>query len=77
MGKRKEALATVTGLAENTIQAAGVYAILNDKDHAFRILDNAITKRESLLIFFKEEPTFDNLRTDPRWRVLLSRMNFP
>jgi len=77
MGKRKEALATVTGLAENTIQAAGVYAILGDKDHAFRILDNAITKRESLLIFFKEEPTFDNLRTDPRWRVLLSRMNFP
>ena len=77
MGKRKEALETVSGSNGNTIQAAAVYATLGDKDEAFRVLNEAITKRESLLIFFKEDPTFDNLRSDPRWRTLLSRMRFP
>jgi eukaryotic-like serine/threonine-protein kinase len=77
MGKRKEALAALSGPDGKTIQAAGVYAILGDKDQAFRVLNDAITKRESLIIFFKEDPTFDNLYSDPRWRTLLSRMNFP
>jgi len=40
-------------------------------------LDDLITKRESLLIFFKEDPPFDNLHSDPRWRTLLTRMKFP
>ncbi len=76
MGKRKEALAMVSGSNGNTIQAAAVYATLGDKDEAFRVLDDAITKRESLLVYFKEDPTFDNLHSDPRWRRLLSRMKF-
>ena len=77
MGKRKEALETVSGSNGKTIQAAGVYATLGDKDEAFRVLNDAITKRESLLVFFKEDPTFDNLHSDPRWQTLLSRMKFP
>lgn len=77
MGKRKEALATLSGASGKTIQAAGVYAILDDKDRAFKVLDEAITKRDSLLIYFKEDPPFDNLHSDPRWRTLLNRMNFP
>jgi len=77
MGKRKEALETVSGSNGNTIQAAGVYATLGAKDEAFKVLDDLITKRESLLVFFKEDPPFDNLHSDPRWRTLLSRMKFP
>jgi hypothetical protein len=53
------------------------YAALGDKDEAFRILDKALGERNSLLVFFKEDPSFENLQSDPRWKALLRRMNFP
>jgi tetratricopeptide (TPR) repeat protein len=77
MGKRKEALATLNSSNGKTLQAAGVYAMLGDKDEAFKVLDELITKRESLVIFFKEDPPFESLHSDPRWRTLLNRMKFP
>ncbi len=77
MGKRKEALATISGASSNTLRAAAVHAMLGDKDQALKILEDLIAKRDSLLVFFKEDPAFDNLRSDPRWRVLLNRMKFP
>jgi len=77
MGKRKEALATISGASSNMLRAAAVHAMLGDKDEALKILEDLIAKRESLLAFFKEDPAFDNLRSDPRWRVLLNQMKFP
>ena len=55
---------------------AAVYAALGDKDEAFRILEKAIEER-SLLVALKEDPPLESLHSDPRWKVLLRRMNFP
>src|SRR5260370_9427995 len=54
MGKRKEALETVSGSNGKTIQAAGVYATLGDKDEAFRVLHDSIPKHEPFLVFFTQ-----------------------
>ena len=54
-----------------------LYAALGDKDEAFRILEKAVEERNSLLVALKEDPPFENLHSDPRWKALLRRMNFP
>ena len=50
---------------------------LGDTDAAFRILEKAVEERDSLLAFIKEDPTLDKLHSDPRWKLLLQRMNLP
>lgn len=77
MGKRREALRMIKGTQVQAIIVAPVYAVLGDKDEAFSILEKAVEERSSFLVYLKEEPTFDNLRSDPRWSALLRRMNFP
>jgi hypothetical protein len=37
----------------------------------------AIEEHNSLLVTIKEDPPLDSLHTDPRWKKLLLRMNFP
>ena len=77
MGRRREARQMVSGVKAQAFDLAAVYAALGDEDEAFRILDKAVEERNSLLVFFKEDPSFENLRSDPRWKALLRRMNFP
>ena len=77
MGRQREARQMVSGLKAGAFDIAGVYAALGDKDEAFRILEKAVKERDSLLVFFKEDPTLDDLHSDPRWNELLRRMNFP
>ncbi|MCI0423453.1 MAG: hypothetical protein L0312_30255 [Acidobacteria bacterium] len=67
----------ISGLKASVIVTTAVYAALGDKDEAFRILEKAIEERNSLLVVLKEDPPFENLHSDPRWKVLLRRMNFP
>lgn len=57
------------------ILVAGVYAALGDKDEAFKILEKAIGEHQ-LLTPLKVEPPLESLHSDPRWKVLLRRMNF-
>ena len=56
---------------------ATVYAALGDKDEAFRLLVKAVEERDQLSCFLKTDPPFDSLHSDPRWKELLRRMNFP
>lgn len=78
MGRKDEARRMVSGMkAFFPIDVAGVYAALDDKDEAFKILEEAIEQRKQQLIVLKEDPTLENLHSDPRWKVLLRRMNFP
>jgi TolB-like protein/DNA-binding winged helix-turn-helix (wHTH) protein/Tfp pilus assembly protein PilF len=76
MGKRDEAnriLATVRNTSPPA-QLAQAYAVLGDSDEAFRLLFRHAEERNGLN-YVKTEPRFDSLRGDPRWPLLLRRMN--
>ncbi|HEV2490202.1 MAG TPA: protein kinase [Candidatus Acidoferrales bacterium] len=54
-----------------------VYVGLNDKDHAFQWLEKAYQLRSWYLPSMHIDPKFDRIRSDPRFRDLLSRIHFP
>jgi serine/threonine protein kinase len=56
---------------------AEFYANLDEKDKAFEWLERAFDERAGFLIHIKSEPTFDNLRDDPRFADLLKRIGLP
>jgi tetratricopeptide (TPR) repeat protein len=56
---------------------AGDYAILGDKDSAFRWLEKAYSEKSRQLAYFKVSPRFDALRNDSRYTDLLRRMGLP
>jgi len=57
--------------------AAGAYAALGDKDEAFKLLFAMAEQGGDTLNYVKVEPPLDGLHSDPRWQVLLHRMNLP
>ncbi len=80
-GRRHEALQTLDSLAKVSGQTyvspyyiALVYTALGDVDRAFGWLDKACEERSSFLFFLKVEPSFDALRSDPRFQILERRM---
>jgi hypothetical protein len=84
MGRRDEAMRLLNDLQRTTrpedypkIAAAAARAALDDKDEAFRLLFSAVEERSDLTSYIKEDPPFDSLHSDPRWKELLRRMNFP
>jgi TolB-like protein/cytochrome c-type biogenesis protein CcmH/NrfG len=58
------------------LEAASVHAALHDNDAAFGLLFRMFDERDSLN-FVLTDPRLDGLHADPRWPVLLRRMNFP
>jgi TolB-like protein/Flp pilus assembly protein TadD len=56
---------------------AMIYAALEEKDEAFRFLEEGYQEHSSWMAFLKVQPWFDNLLRDPRYKDLLRRMNFP
>jgi len=56
---------------------AEVYISLGDKDQAMRWLERAYQEHDVWLILLKVWPSFDPLRSDPRFAALVRRMNFP
>ena len=59
------------------ITLAAVYSIIGERIEAFEFLEAAYRERVSLLIFLGAIPTFDNIRSDPRFADLLRRMGLP
>jgi hypothetical protein len=51
-----------------------VHAGLGERDQAFEWLEEAVVTRDVWLVWLKTEPRFDNLRSDPRFQVLLGRV---
>ena len=58
------------------LQIAKVYSALGDKDQAIEWLEKAYQRRSFGMFFLKVDADFDNLRSDPRFKELLQRMNF-
>src|SRR5262245_16600606 len=82
-GKRAEALQITKELEEmsgaNLSQAhwiAKIYASLNEKEMAFSWLDRGLATG-AIGPFYKDEPVWDPIRSDPRFTDLLRRMGFP
>jgi tetratricopeptide (TPR) repeat protein len=54
-----------------------VYVGLGEEDQAMEWLEKAYQNRSHDIVFSKVLPQFDPVRSDPRFRELLRRMNFP
>ena len=65
-----------TGAWAGWFLAAG-YAAAGDKDHAFEWLEAAYRERHSFCPWLRTDPLFKPLRSDPRFRSLVERMNYP
>ena len=76
MGRTDDARQMISGVNSPAVSVAAVYAALGDRDEAFKILQKAVGERQGL-VALKEDPPFESLHSDPRWKVLLGRMNFP
>jgi hypothetical protein len=83
LGRRAESDATLAEVVRTQQDSAAcniaiVYAARGDRDQAFKWLGRAVDQRELLLGHkFRNDPWLVPLRTDPRYRALLRRMNLP
>lgn len=76
MGRHRDARQMIGGLKDNPYIIAAVYVALGDKDEAFRVLRKAVEEHQ-VLTPLKVEPPLESLHSDPRWELLIRRMNFP
>jgi TolB-like protein/Tfp pilus assembly protein PilF len=58
----------------SSFQIASIYAGLGENDQAFAWLEKAYEERSPELVNLKIEPSFDNLRSDPRFTDLAARI---
>jgi tetratricopeptide (TPR) repeat protein len=58
------------------ILLAGIYARIGQLDDAFRILEDTWRRRDNTLLSLATSPWLDNIRSDPRYAELLSRLHF-
>jgi hypothetical protein len=59
------------------LEVARAYACLAERAHALAALDQAFADRLETLPLINVDPPFDSLRSEPRFRALLSKMNLP
>jgi len=81
MGKRGEAEHILADLQEQAKrhfvpsgQVARIYIALGEKDQAFESLRMAVEQHDQILLSVKVDPTFEPLRSDPRFKELLARV---
>jgi AcrR family transcriptional regulator len=55
---------------------ARIYAALRETDETFTWLETAYAQRANWMVLLRVDPCFDDLRSDPRFRALMRRMNF-
>jgi hypothetical protein len=53
---------------------AAAYLGLGETDRAFERFEKALEERSVCMIWFKVDPRFDEIRADPRYKALLTRM---
>jgi len=82
LGREKESDTALKELIEkyhevSAYQIAEVYAFRNQSDEAFEWLERAYGQRDSGLIGTKVDPLLKSLHKDPRFAVLLKKLNLP
>src|SRR5436189_6163624 len=55
---------------------AKIYATLNEKEMAFSWLERGLATG-AIGVFYKDEPVWDPIRSDPRFNGLVQRMGIP
>jgi TolB-like protein len=58
-------------------EVATAYSLLGDKDQAFVWLGKAVDARSNFVIPLNVDPTWDNIRSDPRFEELVRRIGLP
>jgi TolB-like protein/DNA-binding winged helix-turn-helix (wHTH) protein/tetratricopeptide (TPR) repeat protein len=81
-GDRQEALAIVTELEAGSNPAAvawisQVYVMLGDDDRALDALEKSLESRSGLAAAVTSEPSFDSLRSNPRFKAIRREMGLP
>jgi hypothetical protein len=81
MGRRVESDAALKALTDKFASIdpygiAAVHAYRGESDDALRWLDRAYQEHNNGMLAVKTDPAFTNLRGDPRFQALLSRMRF-
>ena len=82
LGRKKEAdeeLRNYIAIYQNdwAYLIAEIYAFRGEKDKAFEWLEKAYTRKDSWLIFLKDDPLLKNLESDPRHTAFLKKMKLP
>jgi adenylate cyclase len=82
LGREAEADLVLAGFEkkfaeQDAYRIAKVHAYRGEIDQAFTWLDRAYRQRDAGLPFFGTDPLLKNLRSDPRFRGFLRKMNLP
>jgi eukaryotic-like serine/threonine-protein kinase len=67
--------AAIEGYSPNVI--AMFYSVAGDTDEAFAWLEEGYRQRDPLMVNMKGNPSFDPIRSDPRFDDLVRRIGFP
>jgi len=54
-----------------------IYIGLNEKEEALNWLEKEISDRSSTTVFYGISPDLDDLRSAPRFKAMLKRLNLP
>jgi lipopolysaccharide biosynthesis regulator YciM len=81
-GEKTKAVEVLTNLKELSEQGyslnydiAFIYCGLGDKEKAFEWLEKAYKEKEEGMEYLKVDPAWEILRSDPRFKSLLKRLN--
>jgi TolB-like protein/Flp pilus assembly protein TadD len=82
LGRKAEADAALAGMLKdqgdrNAVGIADVYALRGESDEALHWLERAYTQKDAELYVVKSEAELQNVRSDPRFKVFLKKMNLP
>ena len=76
-GRRDLALKAIEENKVRDFEKLAIYTALGDNDNAFKILQQRVDEKKTLMIFLMVEPHLERLHSDPRWAPLMKQMNFP
>ena len=80
-GRRADAVALLADLKKRSetqyvspMDFAWTYSALGERDRVFEWFEKAYADQSEMLLFLKYEPSFDPLRSDPRFEKLVRRI---